>query len=69
METATKFIAPADVTLEAVLDICTCITTKDGKVFRYIPYWFEESNDDYIMHGLDSLPEELESVIKEKIGE
>jgi hypothetical protein len=38
----------------------TAVSTPDGKRYYYVPYWFEEVDDNqFVLHGLDNLPEEL----------
>jgi|WetSurSiteA1Bulk_404760.scaffolds.fasta_scaffold91558_3 hypothetical protein len=47
------------IALEDMLDQCTVITVPSGKVYKYIPYWFEFDGDTIRILGYDKLPEEL----------
>jgi hypothetical protein len=41
----------------------------DHQTFFFLPYWFEHLKDDeFLMHSLGHLPEELKAVIHEKRG-
>ena len=47
------------------------IEDEEGKSYYFLPYWFSQNDweDEYEMHRLDHLPENLKKLIKKRRGE
>ena len=53
--------------LGSILQTGNVVMTKD-KTYYFLPFWFEldKKSGDYIVHSLESLPEELKETISKK---